>query len=320
MSLYVDTRYQGHHGIARYAREVLPRLTVAWEPLPAQGEPTSPRSVAHRGWRTPGGADTIYSPGFGTGLSKARQLLTVMDLIHFRNSGPKARLQRQYYERLVRPAIRRSGHVFTISPASADEIREWIRDDSVQIHDTACGCDPAFRPDGPSHDHPRPYLLYVGNAKAHKNAVAAMRALRRLTDFDLIAVTGDGDVIRGLAAANQVADRVHIVSGIHDDTLAAYYRGAAALVFPSLVEGFGLPPLESMKCGTNVVYSASAASVAQVCGDTQFPVADPTNPSEFADRILDAVSTPFIAPPHLDRYEWARVARVVDDVLNAVAR
>lgn len=114
MTLYVDERYTGHHGIARYATEVLSRLQLDWERLPVGGNPTSPRAVLDRGWRVPHSEDLIYSPGFGSGFSWARQILTIHDLIHFHGKGSRARAQRAYYERVVRLAIRRAGHVFTL--------------------------------------------------------------------------------------------------------------------------------------------------------------------------------------------------------------
>lgn len=317
MTLFVDTRYQGHHGIARYAREVLARLALPFDPLPVHRTPTSPGAYLERGWRIPLASDVIYSPGFGTGRSRSPQLLTVHDLIHLEGDGPAAAAHRLYYERAVKPAIRRSGHVFTVSPTSADAIRQWLRDDSVLIHDTANGCDPAFTPDGPRHDHPRPYLVYVGNAKSHKNPAAALGALRRLEDFDLIAVTSDIDAFRSLAEREGVGARLHTVSGVDDATLATYYRGAAALVFPSLVEGFGLPVLEALKCGTNVVFSATAATVADICQGTQFDVGDPHDHGEFAARIEEAARSPFQKPADLSRYDWDLVAGRVREVLGS---
>ena len=275
MTLYVDTRYQGQHGIGRYATEVLARLDLDWQPLPVSGNPTSPSAVVDRGWRVPRQNDLIYSPGFGSGFSAARQVLTIHDLIHRERpvGGGKAFAHRLYYDRVVKPAVKRAGLVFTVSATSATSIRNWLRDDTVDIVVTGNGASETFRMGGPAHAQPRPYVLYVGNAKEHKNPAMAMDTIALLPGFDLICVSGDVTALRGIADSAGVADRVQIVSGVDDATLAAYYRGAVALIMPSLLEGFGLPALEASRCGTPVVHYRGCDSVVEIvdCPDLAMP-------------------------------------------------
>jgi len=105
------------------------------------------------------------------------------------------------------------------------------------------------------------YFLYVGNDKPHKNVGIAVEAARRV-----------GIELRQVGAARFVSD----------DELAALYRGAIALVIPSREEGFGLPALEAMRCGTAVITSRAAALM-EVTGDAALHV-DAT-PSALADAM-----------------------------------
>ncbi|MBM9458388.1 glycosyltransferase family 4 protein [Nocardioides sp. zg-536] len=318
MTVYVDRRYDGAHGIGRYAREIYSRMELEFVALPTRGNPVSPTSLASGGWLVPNRNDVIYSPGFGTGFSRARQLLTVHDLIHLTHpSGrTKARLQRVYYERAVRQSILRTGHVMTVSEVSAGAIREWLVDESVEIHVTGNGCSDSFTPDGAVHLRDRPYALFVGNAKPHKNPGLVFAALSRISDLDLVVVTADWSSLAPVAAAAGVLDRIIVVSGVDDDQLAEYYRGAEVLLFPSIVEGFGLPVLEALKCHTPVVYCSIAESVAEICEGTQFAVSDPGDIAGYATAIEVALDSQFAAPPSLAGYDWANVARRVDAVLK----
>jgi glycosyltransferase involved in cell wall biosynthesis len=107
-----------------------------------------------------------------------------------------------------------------------------------------------------------PYLLYVGNRKPHKNLTRLLQGFghsgpRR--DLYLV-LTGMPDAaLNQLITALRLQDRVVYAGHLSEPELAAYYRGAVALVCPSLYEGFGLPPLEAMACGTPVVTSNCTA-------------------------------------------------------------
>lgn len=310
MTIYVDRRYTGKHGIARYATEVLSRLDGRVETLPVVKSPTSPAAVLERGWRVPGRDDLIYSPGFGSGWTRARALLTVHDLIHIQGPsfGSRAIAHRIYYEQAVRPAIRRARAVFTVSETSASAIRDWLRDDTVEVVVTGNGCSDAFTTVGPSYQHPRPYLLYVGNAKPHKNPAAALGALRELPDFDIIVVSRDRAAFEQLAARADVTERMIVLCDVDDPKLASLYRGAQALIFPSKQEGFGLPVLESLSCGTPAVIARTCASAVEIAGEGPH-VGD----GSVADYVA-AISAVAGAGAVLDRpsrYDWRNVAEVV---------
>lgn len=326
--IYVDVRDAGehkrygvNHGIARYAREVIPRLTIPWLPLDGPFRRATPLDAINpRRIALPRSA-VLYNPGFNAGLGTCAQLLTLHDLTHLR--APTSRLPwvtRAFYEGVVKPAARQVGHVLTNSETSAADIRDWFGDDRVTVHNTGIGCSSAFTVDGPSAVLGRPYFLYVGNFKAHKNAPVLFEAMREFRDHLLVAVVAPADVPAADALAQRFGldDRLVTRTAVGDADLAALYRGSQALVFPSRWEGAGLPVIEALKTGTTVVYSASASSVAEICAGTQFAVDDAGDARQFADQMTAALATPFAAPPGLERFDWDVVTSNIEAVIRVV--
>ena len=314
VQLLVDTRFQGNHGIARYAREVLPRLQSRWTPLLETGRPVTVRDmVALRRLRLPSHA-LIYTPGFGVGLSRARSLVTLHDLIHVEHGSWRQRL---YYERLVRPIIVSAGHVVTVSPTSQRAIARWIDDPRVLVHDAGNGCSPAFGSVGPAHRGPRPHVMFVGNLREHKQSDVAFAAMSGLPDHELIVVVPSAEAshVRERLRSAGLEARTTVLCDIDDDSLASLYRGADLLLFPSTLEGFGLPVLEALSCGTKVVHLEECESVSDICGATQFAVGS-RDPREFAEMARHAVQTS-ASPPDLTRFSWGVVAAKVDLAIAA---
>ncbi len=138
--------------------------------------------------------------------------------------------------------------------------------------------------------HNKPYLLYVGNVKPYKNLVRLVEAFELLANkipHDLMIVgkkegfiTNDRVVEKRAASLKQ---RVYFTGCVDDELLHQYFVHADALVFPSLYEGFGLPPLEAMACGCPVIVS-NAASIPEVCGDAAI-YCNPYSVEDIADKI-----------------------------------
>ena len=148
-----------------------------------------------------------------------------------------------------------------------------------------------FTADGDAFQPGFPYLLYVGNHKPHKNLSRLIQAYARSSERDSLrlVITGRQEAeLSALARREGVGERVVFIGQVPDRDLPRLYRGAVAFVFPSLYEGFGLPPLEAMACGTPVVSSA-ATSLAEVVGDAAVLV-DPLEIESIAegiDRVVD---------------------------------
>lgn len=315
--VYIDNRYEGNHGIARYSAEVVSRLNLEWTPLAGRYRPGSPKDAIdpHR-MRLPRGA-ILYNPGYTAGLTRAEQLLTLHDLTHMRVIGNRGRMNRFYYERVVKPAIRSAGHVLTVSETTARELRDWLGE-GVEVHNAGNGCSDVFGVDHGAEQLDRPYFLFVGNFKAHKNPVPLFRAMRSFPDHQLVVVTSDRTSAEALARLNGIEHRLQVRSGIDDIELSRLYRGAEALVFPSTWEGFGLPVVEALKSGTKVVYAAAAESVAEICAGTQYPVADIASAEALSKAMADLADDTFKLPPQFSRYAWADVSEKVAAVINEV--
>ncbi|RIX26607.1 glycosyltransferase family 4 protein [Amnibacterium setariae] len=319
--IVVDGRWTGRHGIARFAGEVVARLPWAAE-VRADVPPTSPRDVLST-WRLRlGRQDVVYSPGFNAGLTRARQILTLHDLIHLDEPAERSKAKEAYYEAVVRPAVRRAGIVLTVSETSKARIETWLGPSSrVEVVEVGNGCAPAFL--GGSTPPPgRGRFLYVGNLKPHKNVEVLFRSLALRTANRLTLVTADVHRAEALAQRHGVVDRVEVRSGLTDAELAEVYRRHDAVLMPSLLEGFGLPALEAVASGRRVGYSSGCASVAEIVGGEGVAVGSAGDAEEWAqamDRLLEAGPSSVAADPAWrDRYDWGSVSRRVERAVTSV--
>lgn len=146
------------------------------------------------------------------------------------------------------------------------------------------------------HQIKRPYILSVATIEPRKNIKSLVKAYASLLDktpsldFDLVLCGARGWEINSLFdQIKKHSDRIIVTGFVDDSDLAALYSGALAFVYPSFYEGFGLPPLESMSCGTPVIVS-NTSSLPEVVGDAGLYV-DPNNIDDIADKIMQLVSS-----------------------------
>ncbi|WP_336645777.1 glycosyltransferase family 4 protein [Microbacterium sp. USHLN186] len=319
--LYVDDRYRGSHGIGRYASEVLPRLRPEWRSLGLSGNAHSPLD-AFRALPPLGRDSLVYSPGYGALVRAPRQILTVHDLIHLHTPWPGRVKFETYYRGPVRHAVRKAGVVLTVSQTSARAIREWVRDDSVEVVDAGNGCSVAFTVEGPADVRPDPYVVYVGNMRAHKNLDVVLRALALAPVLRLRAVVPQREVGAATVRATElgVERRVEWMHGLDDDRLAALYRGAAATVMPSTIEGFGLPALESVACGVPVLFWRGCEAVAEVVGARGWALDSSGDAEEWAAALTVATESSSRVSPPSGAHDWDRTARIISDALERALR
>ncbi|QCQ17049.1 glycosyltransferase family 4 protein [Microbacterium sp. RG1] len=246
-----------------------------------------------------------------------RQFVTIHDLIHLRVPGVEGLKYKGYYA-AARALVRRSGLVFTVSEASANDIRTWLRDDDVEIVNTRGGCSDAFTRDGDAHVEDEPYFLFVGNMRAHKNINSFLGALALVPVRGVVVVpVAELEECRTRAVRYGVADRLSLLSGVDDAELACLYRGAVALVFPSLHEGFGLPALESVRCGTPVLYWAGCPSVAEIVGADGEAVASERDAEAWAAAMSTSmISGADVAGDLAGAFTWEATAARVDAALG----
>lgn len=286
--IYADQRWIGNHGIGRFAREVLAGFEYA--PIPLATHPAAPLDAWRltRALRKASPKDCFFSPGYNTPLScPCPFVFTIHDLSHVycpENTSPAIQL---YYATIMKGACRRASKIFTVSEFTRSQIVEWSGVNKEKVFNVGCGVDPAYRPEGGVYGLPCPYLLCVSNRKRHKNEFRMVEAFGRANIDKKIQLVFTGEPTKELSAfiASQgLTNRVNFVGIVPEERLPTLYRGTIALIFASLYEGFGLPLLEAMACGTPVVTS-NVTAMPEVAGGAAM-VVDPKS----IDQISKAMS------------------------------
>ena len=274
-------------------------------------------------------------------------VVTIHDCIHLRfPQYLPSQAARVYAQVMMRTAARRARRVLTVSQASKDDIRHFlgVPDSKVEVIHNAIDAGIAAAPTAEAITRvcqrfqlTSSYILYAGNIKPHKNVdrlIEAYSILRR-RGYEQVKLLIIGDEIskylnlRRLVHRFQLHQHVRFFGFVPEATLAVLYRKAAMFVFPSLYEGFGLPPLEAMAAGTPVITS-KVSSLPEVVGDAALLV-DPMDAGAIADamaRLLDdeALRRDLIRRGHerARAFSWtrsvARTREVYGEVLAAVPR
>jgi glycosyltransferase involved in cell wall biosynthesis len=203
-------------------------------------------------------------------------VVTVHDLALLRHPELFPRWHRKTGRRALHAGVRAADAVVAISEFTRAELLELLEVPPERIRVIPNGLAPVFRAEGRRAEGD--YVLAVGTLEPRKNLATAVAAAQLAgVELRVAGATGWGGV-----------DVPGWVGEPTDDELAALYRGARCLVFPSLYEGFGLPVLEAMACGTPVVTSDSGA-MAEVAGGAGVLV-DPLSPEAVAVGITTALS------------------------------
>ncbi len=252
------------------------------------------------------GCDVLHVPHYNIPLfHRGVLLVSIHDLTHILDAtfrrGIKSRL---YAQPMFRLAASKAAQIFTVSEYSKQQIMEHLKVPEEKITVAYNGVSRQFFPE--PHDQARdainrqlgfngPYVLYVGNLKPHKNvsglirAFAAIRSRRKL-DHKLLIIGDDAagrpEMIK-LAQAHKLNGASVFARGISSSLLRTAYSGADLTVLPSFEEGFGLPIIESMACGTPVACS-SAACMPEVGGEAAeyFDPRDMESISDAVERVL----------------------------------
>lgn len=215
------------------------------------------------------------------------------------NPRPWGAVERRFYANGMWRALRRSAVILTVSEATRADLAALVPARADRIVAALPGVSPDFRPavQDPSPAHSRPYVLTVGqNApyKNHRNAICGFAlAFPDAGGPDLLLVQRrgpDGAELRATARSLGVADRVRFLPPVDDERLAALYRGAIALLHPSLCEGFGMPIAEAMASGCPVVTSDRSA-MPEVTGGAALLV-DPCDPAAIAAALRRLAGEP----------------------------
>ncbi|HSN85129.1 MAG TPA: glycosyltransferase family 1 protein [Thermoanaerobaculia bacterium] len=208
---------------------------------------------------------------------QSKVVVTIHDIIHllYPEFLP-SNLAFLYAQRMIRRSLTRGDRIIAVSQNTRSDLMHHFDVDGRKIQVVHNGVEDIFRKPLPAEDLDRwlrdlgisrPYLLFVGNPKPHKNldnVVKAYARARRLAQFDapLICVghrDGSEFKIRQRAEYLGVGDRVRLLGHVAQEALPAIYQGATLFLYPTLYEGFGLPVIEAMASGVAVITSNTSA-------------------------------------------------------------
>ncbi|GBD15145.1 D-inositol 3-phosphate glycosyltransferase [bacterium HR26] len=318
---------------SRCAREqIVTRVTWAVSRLPTQRPPVRIlweqclARAATRRWRL----DLLHAPVNVVPLAGPRPLvLTVHDLAFLRYPEHYPPLKQRYLAALTRRSTRRADLVIAVSGQTRADVVELcgVRPEKVVV--VPNGVDASLRPVRDAgvlqafrqaHGLPNEFFLFLGTLQPRKNLEGLLRAYDRArADLSLPLVVAGArgwreSKIFQLVRELDLADRVRFTGYINPDELPIWYSAATVFVYPSLYEGFGLPVLEAMACGTPVITSATS-SLPEVAGDAAILV-DPHDTDALARALRELASSPRLraelTSAGLERaraFSWERTAR-----------
>jgi glycosyltransferase involved in cell wall biosynthesis len=230
-------------------------------------------------------------------------VVTIHDLIHLKFPESFNAVKQAYARAIIGHACSAADAVITDAAFTKEDLVKTFRISPEKIHVVHLGVRLEFTtalagggarttahplPDG------TPYVLYVGSLKPHKNVPVLLRAFAQIIDIPDLRLVFSGEPFDAngglLSLARELGVRGRIIDAgrVSTDGLVSLYQNAAVVVLPSTYEGFGLPILEAMACGTPVI-GARAASIPEVIGEGGM-LFDPSDPAELA-RLIRAVAT-----------------------------
>ena len=265
-------------------------------------------------------ADLLHALGFVSPFAwRGKAVVTVYDLSFLRFPEVFNRSNRFYLGTFTPRSLRRADRVITISESTRQDVIDLCGVAPERVTPILLAADERFTPASPEavaafrerHGLPERYILYMGTLEPRKNVETLVKAYARLReqgsdDHILVLAGGKGwqyDSIFEQVRALGLTDSVRFPGFVPADEQALWYSSATVFAFPSRYEGFGLPLLEAMACGTPVV-SSWASSLPEVVGDAGLLV-DPSD----ADGLCGALRTLMEDEPQRQAFAAAGLVR-----------
>lgn len=275
----------------------------------------------------------LHSTAFVTPLlAPAPAVVTVYDLsfLHFPEQFP--RLQRLYLTTQTRRSCRQARRVVTISRASRDDLIRFFGVFPGQIDVVPPGIDEQFRPLEAGavaafrreQRLPERFVLHVGTLQPRKNLTVLIEAMARLgrPELPLVLVGGKGwfyEQIFDLVEALGLQEQVRFAGYVDDEALPLWYNAASLLVMPSVYEGFGMPVLQALACGTPVV--AAGVSALPEAGGAAARYFRPDDVTGLAKEMLAVLDNPALASTmrqegfrHASTFSWTAAGEAMSSV------
>jgi glycosyltransferase involved in cell wall biosynthesis len=266
------------------------------------------------------------------------RVVTLHDATPLRFPTTHTLLSRFLFRVYIPATLRNTDAVLTLSEDAKNDLTRFLHLPSTKVHVVSPGVDHQFAP-APAEVTAKtrsrfyggePFVLYVGALEPRKNLPTLLEAFaelrREFPRLHLVVAGGRRWKSSGLGPMVErlrLQDRVHFIGYVAERELPALYRAASVFCFPSLAEGFGLPVLEAMACGTPVVCSG-VSSLPEVAGDAVVFV-DPTQPESIAYALRRVLTEPDLAAQMRQRgleraalFTWERTAARTVEVYQQV--
>lgn len=323
---FYDSRWLNSGGIGRFCKEIMAsKVTADTEKIVGPlSEALSIKDLFSSSFITAKGSYFI-SPGYNAPLfSCSRAIITIHDLMHLYFSEYQSIRNTLYYDMIVKRTIISAPLVFTVSDFTRQEISAWAKIPINKITVVPNGVDHEFYHEAVSPlVRNRPYFLYVGNNKQHKNLkrlVSAYASSGLSTEIDLLISCKPTPELNLLITELGVAERVVFLCGVEESDLPSYYKGAVATVVVSLYEGFCLPILESMAVGTPVITS-NVTAMPETAGGAALLV-DPYDVESIQMALvtiwrdkLERINLINLGLERAKMFSWERSREIWDDAL-----
>ncbi|MGB6132948.1 MAG: glycosyltransferase family 1 protein [Acidobacteriaceae bacterium] len=266
----------------------------------------------------------LFTPSGGAPVLHNRNVITIQDAAPFSTPHAYSAAYRTYYKTLERVLARSALHVITGSEFAKRELIRFLPLESTRISVTPLSGEHILRepPDRGVFSRlnlpPEPYILAVASRNPNKNIAALETAFERIEEPGVWMALAGGANPAVFARHGAPGASVRQLGTVTDGELRSLYENAACFVFPSLYEGFGLPPLEALTVGCPVIV-ARAASLPEVFGEAAV-YCDPSSVQDICSSIVSVLRGKRLGPAvQLEKareYTWARCALQTWSVLS----
>lgn len=278
--------------------------------------------------------DTIFhSPSFvSSPLIKIPMVMTIHDLNHLEFPQYYSPFHKYYYKYIVKTSALKCKKILTDSKFSKGEILKWLKFDESNVKVTYCGVGEKFRiikdeieleRVQKKYKLPNKFVLYVGNLRPHKNVESLVEAMKSIDNIRLVINGKANESLKQIIDKYTLKERIQFIGYIDEEDLPVIYNLATVFVFPSLYEGFGLPPLEAMACGCPVVTS-NVSSLPEVVGSLAITV-DPKDKEKIANSIQLLLSNKVMrenmsieASQYSKRFTWGKTVQETINVYKKI--
>ncbi len=261
--------------------------------------------------------------GLGPVLRK-HQLSAIHDLSFLENPAWFSKLYYWYYKLMTPVMARKAKKILTVSEFSKNEIMEklGIQSDKIVVTYNGvpffCQTEPAIHGAEIKKIMEIPYILTVSSLDPRKNIAAVIKAFQLLDMDEHLYIIGENNRIFSPFHVPEFSSRIHFLGRVSDERLYHYYANASLFVYPSLYEGFGLPPLEALVCGCPRVLLSDIPVFREIYGDyvSYVQYDSPQSIAEGMEKVLQKEPLKRDVKELMSRFSWEKSAAKIYKVIG----